>query len=247
MTREKESAAGKTLGRLGVTDETVAVILPTVRSGAIPQPSQRRVVTARVQRIVELAFSQASEARAATVTSGHLLEGLVLEGSGAAAAMLIERGISLDVVTSSARASDVTEGDVYRLLEWLYDSQTAGRSSASRSWLLATHVLAAEEAAADLDSAVAAGHFLRAMVRHGDALVIRALTALGVPVESLVERLKPPRHVLELRTQLREAGKRSGVLENRPNSPSAMSAERERDRLLDELSRAEGEWFGNDG
>ena len=59
---------------------------------------RRKPPTSRVKRVVELAFEEATRTSDGTVTTGHLVIGLLVEGKGTGARILKKSGVRLDDV-----------------------------------------------------------------------------------------------------------------------------------------------------
>ena len=83
------------------------------------EPIEGAMPTARVKRVIELAFEEARRDHSNAVATGHLLVGLILENDGIAAQVLRELTLTIDSVRAElARLAEagVTEtvGDVGR-------------------------------------------------------------------------------------------------------------------------------------
>jgi ATP-dependent Clp protease ATP-binding subunit ClpA len=96
LLREEEGVARKALDSLGAWYEPVRdaiqAELDTPRKGGI----QRIIPTSRVKKVIELAFEECRRQGHANVGTGHLLLGLLIEGEGVAAQVLVGMGVTLE-------------------------------------------------------------------------------------------------------------------------------------------------------
>lgn len=86
---------------LGVQEATVQETIRNVLGRPAERPGPQIVPTARVGRTLELAFAAAARESSPLVTSEHLLVGLLEEGSGIAAHVLGDLGITLGAVQAA--------------------------------------------------------------------------------------------------------------------------------------------------
>ncbi len=162
LLREEEGIAHAALHALGVelagTREAIRAALSTAPVGVISQI----LPTSRVKKVIEIAFEEAQRSGDINVATQHLLFGLLVEGEGIAARILVDMGVTLE----KARA------EVERLLkegaqEPTQPAQPGRRAPASLPMLPELQQLllrAQARAAGGGSSAVGLGHLLETMV-----------------------------------------------------------------------------------
>jgi ATP-dependent Clp protease ATP-binding subunit ClpC len=87
------------LGRLGVEEQGVRATISSVLGRSQPVPFQQIVPTTRVKKVIELAFAAAQREAATDVTPRHLLIGLMEEGEGIGAHVLLDLGVTLEAIS----------------------------------------------------------------------------------------------------------------------------------------------------
>ena len=96
LLREDEGLARAALAGLGVeldsTREAIGAALGTARRDVVFQI----VPTSRVKKVIEIAFEEAQRMGDSSVGTHHLLFGLLLEGEGVAARILVDMGVTLE-------------------------------------------------------------------------------------------------------------------------------------------------------
>jgi ATP-dependent Clp protease ATP-binding subunit ClpC len=93
-----DSDARRLLQRLGVDEEMARTTMRNVLGHSERVIFQQIVPTARVKKVIELAFAAAQREQAWHVTPQHLLIGLMEEGEGIAAHVLQDLGVTLEAV-----------------------------------------------------------------------------------------------------------------------------------------------------
>jgi hypothetical protein len=95
------SQAAKILAALDIQQETLRSMVDEVLRGRRTATHQRMVPTARVKKVIELAFSLCGAMGSPRVGTGHVLLALATEGDGLAAQVLREAGASPDRIRES--------------------------------------------------------------------------------------------------------------------------------------------------
>jgi ATP-dependent Clp protease ATP-binding subunit ClpC len=175
LAREADGIAAHALQRLGITLDAVRADVTTIiGAGPAAAPSGHIPFTPRAKKVLELSLREALQLGHNYIGTEHILLGLVREGEGVAAQILVGRGADL------ARVREVVVG--------LLPSGAARPAGAGRRTPAADEVL---ESAAQLAGGGPVGthHLLEALARTEDAVAARALVALGVDVDVLATTL----------------------------------------------------------
>ena len=94
MLRVEEGLAAQVLIGLGVDETRVrAVIAIVLVAGGLAETIKQIIPTARVKKVIELAFEESRRGQRKEVTTGDMLVAIVLEGNGIAAHVLHELGV----------------------------------------------------------------------------------------------------------------------------------------------------------
>ncbi len=114
LLREEEGIAYRVLNELGIKLEKIRSAITYIIGKATPQPpSTERGLTPRAQVVVTLAISEAWRTSVDhSVGTEHLLLGLLREGEGIGAAVLVNLGVSLDQVRAKVLQAIVERGPV---------------------------------------------------------------------------------------------------------------------------------------
>jgi ATP-dependent Clp protease ATP-binding subunit ClpA len=98
LLREPDGLAARVLNNLGVEIKTVRKTLASVLGRSERLIVQRIVPTARVKKVIEASFEEAQRMGVNYVGTEHLLLGLLIEGEGIAAHVLVDLGAALGPV-----------------------------------------------------------------------------------------------------------------------------------------------------
>ena len=117
LLRESDGVAAVALAALGVEIERMREAFQEVL-GTMPTDVGLQIIpTARVKRVIELAFEEARHMGNAFVGTEHLLLAILIEGEGLAAKVLKDAGVTLEaardqvkLVLASAPVEQVVEG-----------------------------------------------------------------------------------------------------------------------------------------
>ena len=226
LLRVEKGIANRVLTDLGVDIGTVREVIKSVLGRNERIIVQQIIPTSRVKKVIELSFEEAMRLGHNEVDTGDILLGLIIEGEGIAAHVLVDLGATLDKVRhamerylaipaserlnvsrqrpplSSLRRVALREGDVYA-------SQATRLSSLLKSPAIAS-----------------------------------LLKARGIDTDALSKQLdEPPAGILELRSRLAVAAQ---SLDAAVASQDFEVAARLRDEIIDlsvKLASAEQEWL----
>src|SRR5438067_1024325 len=176
LLREPESIAARALERLGVgLGATRTAVEEIIGRGSGPRAEGHIPFTPRAKKVLELSLREALGLGHNYIGTEHILLGLVREGGGVAAQILMGRAGNLErvreaVTTELGRAGGTTKAEAAR------------RTPAAEEILAASQELAAP-------APMGSHHLLEAMARSQDSLAAKALAALGVDAETLSAKI----------------------------------------------------------
>ena len=135
LTRETEGVAATALGRLNVDlDDLRHRVERVVKAGrATSYPGPDLPYTSRAKQVLELMLRHAGDLGHSFVGTEHLLLGLIAEGKGIAAQVLISAGVHLDAARAEVNALLGTElpgEELSRHVSTSYDQLAAQRGKA---------------------------------------------------------------------------------------------------------------------
>jgi len=174
LLRETYGIAAQALRGLGIGLSNVrAEVIEIIGEGGEP-PSGHIPFTPRSKKVLELSLREALQLGHNYIGTEHILLGLVREGEGVAAQVLVARGADLDRVRAAVMTAIATS--------------SAGQQSAGR------RTAGADEAIADAQnlaggSRLGTHHLLEALARSTDTVAAKALAALGVDPDTLAAKL----------------------------------------------------------
>lgn len=245
LVTQRGTIAGETLAQIGVAEEHVRARVAAILGQNERIIIQQIVPTSPTKKVIEASFDVARRAGSETVATDHLLLGLLVEGEGTAARVLVDAGASEEVVRAVAaqvRKAGITESRS----EYGAHRGSIGPSSivtrGYSAWMLRIMSGATAEVEADLEDEVTDAHVLRYVLQSQDPRVTRALQRLGVDLEAFTATLRPPEHLIELRRTLRATVQKKRAAAAREDYPVAESARLREMELRSELSVAETAW-----
>src|SRR4051812_17442220 len=168
LLRESDGLAAKALTTLGIGVANVrAEIIDIIGEGSDP-PTGHIPFTPRSKKVLELSLREALQLGDNFIGTEHILLGLVREGEGVAAQVLVARGADLDRVRATVMSA---------LPGW--SGGSAGREPTRR------RTTGAEVAIADAQllagsARLGTQHLLEALARSDDTVAAKALAALGI-------------------------------------------------------------------
>lgn len=193
LAHDEKGAAGRALARLGITYGAVKARVDQVQRRPLEPQAGRFIPTARVGKVVELAFREATGAGRELVDTEHLLLAVLVEAEGIGARALEEVGATLPRVRDALRAMAGDPGPGLA-------PGTVGLSSSLTMAMMGAGRLAREEA-----SEIRADHLLRAMAQSDIPDLRGVLRRLGLAPEAVVSELAVPEEVRRLGLAVRTA------------------------------------------
>jgi ATP-dependent Clp protease ATP-binding subunit ClpC len=177
LIRETDGLAAQALTSLGIGLENVrGEVMKIVGEGSEP-PTGHIPFSPRSKKVLELSLREALQLGHTFIGTEHILLGLVREGEGVAAQVLVARGADLHRVRATVMAA---------LPGW--SGGSAGRERPRR------RTTGAEVAIADAQllagsARLGTQHLLEALARSDDTVAAKALAALGIDPDTLAAKL----------------------------------------------------------
>src|SRR5579885_833597 len=182
LLRESDGVAARVLERAGVSTDAVRdKVMTIVGEGASDIPATGHIpFTPRSKKVLELSLREALQLGHNYIGTEHILLGLVREGDGVAANVLVSLGLELSWVRQSviAELSRITPPGQMR---GMGPPRTPETPAAVKAGVQARRLAAG--------SAVGSQHYLLALLAQEDSLAARALADLGVTKEAVEARL----------------------------------------------------------
>jgi ATP-dependent Clp protease ATP-binding subunit ClpA len=175
LLREGDGVAAQALGRMGVSLADVRADVVRIIGEAGGSPSGHIPFTPRSKKVLELSLREAMQFGHNHIGTEHILLGLVREGEGVAAQVLVGRGADLKRVRATVLAELQNIGPGTRSAG---PRRTAGGEEALSS---------AQQLAGS--SAVGSHHLLEALARSEDSLASKVLISLGVDADTLAAKI----------------------------------------------------------
>jgi ATP-dependent Clp protease ATP-binding subunit ClpA len=199
LLREQQGPAARALGRLGITAPEVRQEIRTRIGTGQKQPKGHIPFTPRAKKVLELSLREAVALHHSYIGTEHLLLGLVREGTGVGAQILIERAGDLAAVRMALLDSlPMTQAAEPR--RWLrrrtgprYGESVALEDMDEPDELRTTPAaeVSLEEASRLAGpSPVGSHHLLLATLSDPDTAAARALAALGLDLDQAREALR---------------------------------------------------------
>jgi ATP-dependent Clp protease ATP-binding subunit ClpA len=181
MVHEREGIAGQVLTEMGLTLEGLRtkiadLIGPTI-DGA---PKKKPPFTPRAKKVLELALREALNLKHNYIGTEHLLLGLLREGEGVGAQVIVAAGGTL----ANVRQQVIAKLQGYN--DPLLPPKPVAASRPQHTPALEAIIPKAEEVANG--SPIGSHHLLLAIVDEPDSLAARVLESFGVTREALIER-----------------------------------------------------------
>lgn len=175
-----DTATADALSSVGISLEpTRAMVVGIVGEGG-SSPTGHIPFTPRAKKVLELSLREAIKLGDNSIRAEHVLLGLVREGDGVAAQVLIKQRASLDQVREAALAQ-LSRSPGARRPAPLRDAP-GGQTPAAHSALAVARQLAAT-------GPVGSHHLLEALARSPESAAARVLAALGVDAETLAAKI----------------------------------------------------------
>lgn len=103
LLRVDDGLAAKALHNMGITIGVVRPVVESVIGKAKATTDEPIVITARMQKLIGISFSEAQRMGENWIGTEHLLLGLLVEREGIAAQVLRELGVTAEAVRSEVR------------------------------------------------------------------------------------------------------------------------------------------------
>ncbi|MEY2417081.1 MAG: hypothetical protein QOH53_2415 [Ilumatobacteraceae bacterium] len=175
LLREGEGVAAQAIGRMGISLADVRSDVVRIIGDSSGSPSGHIPFTARSKKVLELSLREAMQLGHNYIGTEHILLGLVREGEGVAAQVLVARGVDLKRV----RATVIDE---------LRNVTSGSRASGPRRTPGGEEALSNAQQLAG-SSAVGSHHLLEALARSEDSLASKVLLSLGVDADTLAAKI----------------------------------------------------------
>jgi len=173
--REGEGAAAVALHRLGINVTDVRTDVIAIIGEGTATPTGHIPFTPRSKKVLELSLREALQLGHNYIGTEHILLGLVREGEGVAAQILVGRGVSLERVRATVLAVVGTLGE-------------KGERVAPRVTPGAEDVIAnARRLAGSIP--MGSHHLLEALVRSEETAAAKVLAEIGVDAEVLAAKI----------------------------------------------------------
>jgi ATP-dependent Clp protease ATP-binding subunit ClpA len=177
LIKEGEGVGAKALEELGTThDRLRRRIADVVTPGAPGTASGAPPFTPRSKQVLELALKEALQLGHNYIGTEHLLLGLVREGSGVAAQVLVAEGLDLSTVRA-------------KVIELLLGYAAKNPQAAVRTTPAGTLLSTRAKALAGTE-AVGSHHYVLAVLEDPGSLGARILTSFGVTREAVEARVR---------------------------------------------------------
>jgi ATP-dependent Clp protease ATP-binding subunit ClpA len=184
LIHEKEGVAAKVLERLGISVEAVqAKVEAIIGECGAGAPSGHIPFTPRAKKVLELSLRESLQLGHNYIDTEHILLGLIREGEGVAAQVLVNLGADLSAVRQE-------------VMEQLsgYRGGPMGKRTASIATQRPRETPAAAKATVEArrlagGGAVGSQHYLLGLVREEDSMAAKALADLGVTTEAIEAKL----------------------------------------------------------
>ena len=175
LLREGEGVAAQALGRMGISLADVRSDVVRIIGELSEAPSGHIPFTPRSKKVLELSLREAMQLGHNYIGTEHILLGLVREGEGVAAQVLVARGADLERVRAT-------------VLEELQNITPGSRVSGPRRTPGGEEALSNAQQLAG-SSAVGSHHLLEALARSEDSLASKVLISLGVDADTLAAKI----------------------------------------------------------
>jgi ATP-dependent Clp protease ATP-binding subunit ClpC len=176
LLRDPESVAGRALLRLRIRLDIVRSEVDAIVGRGSGAPEGHIPFTPRAKKVLELALREALQLRHNYIGTEHILLGVVREGEGLAAQVLVNRGASLEQVREAV-LGELGSGQ----------SESIDPSPSPRTPAADEAILAAEQLAGGAPTG--SHHLLEALVRSEQSVAAKVLAALGIDPETLAAKV----------------------------------------------------------
>jgi ATP-dependent Clp protease ATP-binding subunit ClpA len=177
LIHEREGVAARALMSMGVSLEAVRREIKEIIGTGDHAPTGHIPFTPRAKKVLELSLREALQLGHNYIGTEHILLGLVREGEGVAAQVLVKLGADLDRIRKQ----------VIILLSQGPGVEVTGSASQRRTPAAEQVVAAAQQLAGG--SPVGSHHLLEALIRSEDSAAAKVLTSVGLDADTLAAKI----------------------------------------------------------
>ncbi len=183
LIHEHEGIAAKTLEQLGISAEAVRAKVEAIIGEGEGAPSGHIPFTPRAKKVLELSLREALQLGHNYIGTEHILLGLIREGEGVGAHVLVNLGADLSIVRHEVvqQLGGYKKGAIQPVGFGPSMRTTRETPAAARAAIEARRLAGG--------APVASHHYLLALLQQQDSMAAKALKGLGVSAESLQSRL----------------------------------------------------------
>jgi len=174
LLREGEGIAAVALRLLGVELARTRAAVEEMIGRGTETPAGNIPFTPRAKKVLELSLREALQLGHNYIGTEHILLGVVREGEGVGAQVLVKQGVMLALVRAT-------------VLEQLGRAGAARQSAPARTLGAEEVVTIAQELAAS--SPMGSHHLLEALARSDDTLAAKVLASLGVDADAIAAKI----------------------------------------------------------
>ena len=183
LIHEAEGVAAKALEQLGISLDDVRARVRAIIDEGTDAPRGHIPFTPRAKKVLELSLREALQLGHNYIGTEHILLGLIREGQGVGATVLMNLGADLSAVRE-------------QVIQLLSGFPTTGRPGRPPMYMRPLAGMTPAAAKTDVEARRLAGsspvgshHLLLAMLQQHDSIAAKALEQLGVTAETLQQRL----------------------------------------------------------
>jgi len=182
LIHEHEGVAAKTLEQLGISLEAVRAKVEAIIGEGGGAPTGHIPFTPRAKKVLELSLREALQLGHNYIGTEHVLLGLIREGEGVGAQVLVNLGADL----SAVRQEVIQQLSGYKMATPGTGFGPSGRMTRDTPAAARAAVEARRLAGS---SPVGSHHYLLGLLQQHDSIAAKALEQLGVTAETLQQRL----------------------------------------------------------
>jgi len=180
LLREREGVAARVLERIGISAEAVREKVASIIGEGGDVPTGHIPFTPRAKKVLELSLREALQLGHNYIGTEHILLGLVREGEGVAAQVLVNLGAELSWVRQAV-VNELRRMDPRTEIRAMGPPRTPETPAVAKAGVQARRLAGG--------SAVGSQHYLMALLGQEDSLAAKALADLGVSREAVEAKL----------------------------------------------------------
>jgi ATP-dependent Clp protease ATP-binding subunit ClpA len=184
LIHENDGVAAKVLERLGISLEAVRTKVEAIIGEGGGAPSGHIPFTPRAKKVLELSLREALQLGHNYIGTEHILLGLIREGEGVGAQVLVNLGAEL----SAVRQEVIQQLSGFRSTSWRAGGHPApGRQGPRETPAAAKASVEARRLAGS--GAVGSHHYLLGLLQEQESMAAKVLSDLGVTREAIETKL----------------------------------------------------------